>query len=367
MQRMKTTINRRTMQTPIKVLAIADMAGGVAISTVRAIWPLSGLNLRQQHDFNCAAIGLPDVAAALSGGERRKLEGYDLYVIVRGRGKIEKGFDPFEEFKGAGKVIYDTDDDLTDTHRDFGRGDWFINSVNYADMVTVTNDRLAGVIREHVDEAKTSIRVLPNLLHTDFYRDVSSKAERMIDGLTIGFLGTKTHFFDWYQSWEGVKQVLAEHPEVTLVFGGYRPEYAKEVPNNVFFAPMNIQKYPEMVRQLDIRICPLEPAEEEPFNLSKSPISALEAMAAARPVGKRMGGAVAVVSDHPVFQEDIRHRINGYVVKDGDWYSALKTLITNRKLRESMAVQGYRWVRANADAIRCTERRAKLYHDLVGR
>ena len=346
---------------PTRILGIAKTGGGLAISAVRAIWPLAALNRRP--DFTCMWMKPEDVALKANTDEGlQRLQGYDIYVQVRANATIEPGKNPMEPFlKDGAAHVYDIDDDLTGEHRDFGKQRGLTDTVGICDAVTCTNEYLSSQMGRY---GKPTY-VVPNALDVEWYEKSSMSTERDDSVLTIGLVGTPTHFFDWILVKDALLKIKQEFPEVRILCGGYRPAYLEEIADT-FYAPVPFMVYPSLLRQLDIRLCPLENPEKEPFNLSKSPISALEAMASSRQIRSgRAGGAVPICSDHPVFRETVQHKQTGLLVKDGDWYEAIRYVIKNKERREGMAMAGLRWVKKSASVYQTVDRWAEVYHTIL--
>jgi glycosyltransferase involved in cell wall biosynthesis len=291
-----------------------------------------------------------------AGEEHEKLGGYDLYILSRLHGPIADE-DPF--YFCTGRIVYEIDDDLTDTHRDFGEEKWIAGTVERVNAITASTPYLAELMGRY----DRPVFVCPNHLKTDFYRETSLAAERIDDRLTIGLVGTRTHWGDWIEVLPALKKIRDKYSEVQIVAIGYNPPYLENV-IHAFYGGLPFHQYPHLLRQIDIRICPLDPGDE--FNLSKSPISALEAMAAARPVGVKTGGAIPVCSDHPVFRGTV-NRGNGRLVKDGAWFPVLEELIRDKKGREALAVKGHRWVNKERSLEQGVKHWAHAFRTIVGR
>jgi glycosyltransferase involved in cell wall biosynthesis len=181
------------------------------------------------------------------------------------------------------------------------------------------------------------------------FSEVSQSAERVFGNkIVIGTISGRTKWGDLLLVKNALKRIAHDYPEVVIACGGYRPPYFEDIEGLNWFSSVKFEAFPGLLRQFDIRLLPLD--ADDLFNHSKSACGALEAMAAARSVGKRMGGAVPVVSgDLPVYKRVVSHRHNGLVVKDGKWYEAIAELIENITLRKKLSVQGLRWVKKNRD------------------
>lgn len=341
---------------PIRVLGIGNADKGLAITYLRMIWPMELLNKRP--DFDCSWITPEDLAKAIDQDGETLFDEFDLVVNLRVHGPIGKYPMPFLRAK---RVIYDIDDDMTDQTRVFGRGSWIRGLVKGVDAVTCTGPWLA----ERMGEFGKPVHILPNYVNTEWYRERSMASSRQLEGLTIGFAGTGTHFFDWMEPLEALKRIAVDYPEVKIVAVGSHPEYLRSLPKHLQMMGLPFEGYPALIRQLDIRLCPLEPPDVEPFNLCKSPISALEAMAAARPVNGSVGGCIPVVSDHPVFKGTVQTGTNGLVVTPDGWYDAIASLIEQEDLRQYLAIEGHEWVKQHADIRRHVGKWASVYREVV--
>lgn len=284
---------------------------------------------------------------------------HNLYCVSRLY--REAGLEDFVEacHRGGGKISFDTDDDLTEQFRELeGRGDEFIATLRRMDMVTVSTPHLKKVIGQFVG---AEVVVLPNHIDVGWFASESRKAERAVEGLTVGFLGTRSHYGDWHYPMEALRRIKREHPEVNIVVGGYLPEYLKD--EALFIRGVPYVHYPKMMRQFDIVLCSLD--HEDEFNKSKSAIKALEAMASARDVDGHTGGAVAVCTDIPVYRRVVNNRANGLLTSNDDWYTPVKELITNPRLRKGLAVGGWKWVNKNRDIRTGWRLWARAYNHLL--
>lgn len=337
---------------PARSIAVCAFGRGDActlgLTTYRALWPLEAL--AQRPDFGpCRFISQAEVREAMRTGRYAALtENYDLYVIQRLVAPDTAGAaEFFGRLRANGaKIVFETDDDLTDEHRWVGYGEWLEQTLAHVDAITVSTPALA----RRMERYGKPIYVAVNRIKTGWFAEVSLQAERLFkEQLVVGLVGTRTHWGDWHRVLDALKRIQREYPDVVIAVAGYNPPYFRCLGKQlVEFAGVPFEIYPAIIRQFDIRLCPLDPAD--PFNAAKSAVAALEAMAGARPVGKRLGGAIPVVQrgvKH--YQRVVAHRHNGIVVRDEDWYSALAELIEDHALRRKLSVNGLRWVRRHRD------------------
>lgn len=297
-----------------------------------------------------------------SFGERsdRALEA-DIFMVSRLYRR--EGLDLFMDkvHSLGGLAVFDTDDDLTEEFRALdGRGDEFIYTMGSMDAVTASTPYLASRMREYL---KRDVTVLPNHIDVGWFSQVSRLGQRLpqLDGITVGMLGTSSHYGDWHYPVDALKRLKRElNGKLTVIVGGFVPDYLHDVALSIAAVPYS--QYPVMVRQFDIVLCSLDGNDR--FNLSKSAVKALEAMASARPVGAVLGGAVPVCTDMPVYRRAIVHGKNGFLVRDNDWYSIIKELVTNDQLRQRVSCAGLKWVTKNRDMHTGWKRWSRLYHSL---
>ena len=341
----------------MRVLGISKGGGAMGISVPRLLWPLRELNKRP--DFFCRAVGDTEIRNMILAQTESQLDGYDLYVFSRVQGQ---GPCPFEKALAQGaRFVYETDDDLTDDYRAQGWEPWVRQTVAWCDAVTTSTEPLA----DQMGRYKKPVYVLPNYIDTTWYSSVSQSTRRIEDGLTIGLAGTQTHFFDWCEVLEALIHIREKYPHVNVACLGYKPAYMDQVPGLIHFAPVPFQAYPALLRQIDIRLCPLDMKDR--FNYSKSDIAAIEAMAAGREVRhKRLGGAIPVCGRGSIYEQSVQDGVNGLLVEDGGWEEGIERLITDKGLRTRLSVQGYNWVRENRDLAQGTRLWAEAYKEIGG-
>jgi glycosyltransferase involved in cell wall biosynthesis len=238
-------------------------------------------------------------------------------------------------------------------------GDEFVETIRAMDLLTVSTPHLSKRMEEYVGYRPP---VLPNHIDVGWFKEMSYSADRQFEGLTVGFLGTSSHYGDWEYPIEALKRLKEEH-EITVTVGGYFPDYLEGIAEKISGVPYRY--YPMLMRQFDIVLCALDP--EDMFNKSKSAVKALEAMASARDINGKVGGAIPVCTDMPVYRRCVRHGVNGMLVSDDDWYTPIKDLITDERKRKRLAIQGHRWVTKNRDVKKGHVRWSRVYRDLMRR
>ncbi len=322
----------------------SEVTGISAINYYRAVSPLQHLAKDPRHKIEI--LGQKEIRAIVEEGRSNDLLGRDLYLTSRlfaGRAGRHEFIDVLHRHGGI--VVFDTDDDLTDDFRDLGRGDDFKGVLRDVDYVTVSTPYLRDRLEAHTKHRPV---VLPNHVDVGWFSGESYHTERQHKGLTIGFIGTASHYADWKFPMGALHRLAREHPDITILAAGYSPDYLSSLPNFHELDPVPYVMYPQLMRQFDIVCCSLD--AEDGFNMSKSSIKALEAMAAARrlPNGK-VGGAVPACTNVKVYRRTVQNKHNGLLIDNSEWYEALSLLIDDHRLRHRLAVQGLAWVTKNRD------------------
>lgn len=156
-------------------------------------------------------------------------------------------------------------------------------------------------------------------------------APKQDDGLVrIAYLsGTPSHNKDFATITEPLCRILAEFPQVRLVLAGpldtndALAAYANQI-IRVPFAPR--KEYFATVAAADITVAPLEIGNA--FCEAKSELKFFEA---------GLFGVPTVASRTGTFEEAVTDGTDGFVADtDEEWYQKLRTLVTNRDLRQQM-------------------------------
>lgn len=278
---------------------------------------------------------------------------YDLYVLSRVAPRLPG---VAEEIGKIGKIVWDTDDELTMLHRnaeDIIYANFMEELLGYCVAITSTTPYLAKLYGERYGKP---YHVLPNCLQPSFWAD----RERENDTLTIGVCGGSSHYADWRLVDDALRRVAREFP-VKITVGGYLPDYLDR--KGITYIPWGpYEDLPDMVRQFDIGLCPLPKTE---FNMCKSGIKALEYMASARDVQGKQGGVAVLASNMPVYRRVVNNKSNGLLVNDDEWYEAIKTVIEDEFLRWKLQQRGLQWVKKHRNVENEAQRWVKFYRKVV--
>jgi glycosyltransferase involved in cell wall biosynthesis len=309
-----------------------------AVEIYRITMPFMHIN--NNSGESCAWMTLRRAAALLQTHDTGQVFDNDIVVLHR---TLAVDPDAGETLINAlrvhgAKVVYEADDDYSGNFReaDSVAGRTWKPYIAHADAVTVTTKSLATLAKQ---ASGKPVYVLPNAIEYDKFTAAAMQAKREVEGLTIMLVGTKTHYHDWEVLKAVLPKLLADYPEVTLLVGGYLPDYL-EATGLGFLPPVHYSQYPEMLAQADILCAPLDPDDQ--FNRSKSPIKAVEGWCAARAVGKRLGGCAVIASNCVSYRGTVQNRNNGLLVKHTPeaWDKALRRLIEDRHLRQTLQVKG---------------------------
>ena len=310
--------------------------------------------IMQAYDI-LAAKGYP--VAYIPYGMARRLvqegqlhpEQFDIFVMCRAAvGTVDKRLIQFMEMvhESGRKLIYETDDDYTNVHRRTTEGD-AVAVARACDAVTTTTPHLARVLRQH----NRHVHILPNAINPDIWDQVGRHNE---DHITIGLSGTGTHFEDY----KLVKDTLFRLAEtygdrVRFLLMGYKPYYLEDLPNMDFIGFVPYPNYARNLALVDIGLCPLVP--DDPFNLAKSAVKALEYMAA---------GAAVVAQNMPVYRRVVNQRHNGLLAGD-HWYEPIALLVEDQQLRRKLAKQARAWVNKHRNIRTLARKWYRVYEEVM--
>ena len=147
------------------------------------------------------------------------------------------------------------------------------------------------------------------------------------------FSGSITHNSDLFMIKSVLIKILKEFKNVQILLMGELnyPDYLKDFHSKVIFHKfIDWRNLPEIISNVDINIVPLE---NNIFNSAKSENKWVEASLVKVPT---------IVSNVGIFKQIIKHNETGLLCSDlNDWYISLKTLISNKYLREILGENAY--------------------------
>lgn len=188
-------------------------------------------------------------------------------------------------------------------------------------LVTVTTDALAAVVKEHTD---APVAVLPNCIDLSVFGNPVDQSSYS----SIGWGGSTTHHGD-IAPVAGLLRRAADRTDAEFVTIGadYSSLIKARKQRHVGWQKEIYDFY--LTLDFNVGVAPLA---DNTFNLSKSPLKALEY--AAR-------GIVTVASDVGPYSGFVRHGETGFLVKeDHEWEKYVRRLANDPVLRNKMAKNG---------------------------
>jgi glycosyltransferase involved in cell wall biosynthesis len=255
-------------------------------------------------------------------------------------------------------VVAEYDDDYWTGSRDLGHKypELTRKLLSEVDAVTVSTPHLRKITQRYA--AGTPVYILPNSVMFSEWQGHERWDFWEEDAVVLGLTGSITHGKDWEVLEDVLPRVLKENGNVALLLSGFVPDYLKPLldkyPGRVFAQDhfVDYMKYPAIVRQADITLCPVDP--EDPFNWAKSGIKAIEGMAAGRLLSNgKTGGAAVIASPLDYYKRVVGSRNKrGIIVEHTpeSWYQAITLLVKDRGRRERYGKKGRAWVYTNRAA-----------------
>jgi len=179
------------------------------------------------------------------------------------------------------------------------------------------------------EEGKVQILNLHGLSSIPAYWVNPNKGNEKGRVVRIGYSGTPSHREDWETiRYQFEKLIKKYESKIWIVFIGDKYFYDKTVnaPGRKIHVPVSqYQMYLYHLRNVDIGLAPLTP---NMFNMSKSPIKAIE---------YAMWGVPAVLPHYVTYTREFTSEVNCLTYYNGqEWFEAMEELINNQQLRENM-------------------------------
>lgn len=255
--------------------------------------------------------------------------------------------------EGRAKLVLEIDDNLFDVDASNGPAFAFYKpetlkrlrrNIAVADLVTVTTEPLAQVMRRH----NPNVVVLPNCVPASLLEHPRPVADRF----TVGWSGGPSHRLDMAEARDELSRFLRRHTAAGLhLMGGAWPEFLKAMPRDRVRVTSWIDSVPAFHAAIDfdVAVAPLRPSV---FNASKSSLRCLQAAALGIPV---------VASSYGPYAEFVEHDSTGLLVsRPHQWATYLRVLYADPELRDAMGAK------ARALAAQHTiERNVHLWEDAL--
>ncbi len=232
----------------------------------------------------------------------------------------------------------------------------FLEQLRHSDCLIVSTQELKNVYSPFAER----IEVIPNGI--DFETFPANRPNDS-DTVRIGLFGSNTHYNDWKEINDVIRQILKENPKVTLVtntVGKALPDYMVDLVGNAqveIHEPVSISGYHEWLADKRIDIC-VAPLADTKFNKSKSNIKYLEFGAL---------GVPGVFSDEPPYQS-VKHGETGFRASNAkDWFKYLNRLILDDPLRKRMGKEARNHVEKDFNMKVLADKYAKTLLDVEDR
>lgn len=232
---------------------------------------------------------------------------------------------------GRPKLVFELDDNLWDIEASSPAAHAFFNgpgilddlnaNIRAADVVTVTVEALADVVRPH----NPTVEVIPNYLPQWLLEHERPQQEGKV---TIGWGGSSTHQMDWDVCGQQVRRYLDRAP-ANVEFHTMGNDYSKQfrIPRDRVRVTPWTNSVPEYWRSIDYDIM-LAPLRAAIFNQGKSNLRVLEAAFLGIPV---------IASDYGPYAEFVEHGVTGLLARhDHDWGRHLRALVEDPAMRAEM-------------------------------
>jgi glycosyltransferase involved in cell wall biosynthesis len=200
--------------------------------------------------------------------------------------------------------------------------------LNLADVVTTTNETLAGSYRER---GAVDVRIVENFVATEFIAQAARERPRG-DRLAIGWVAAGEHMHDVNELGlrDTLRRLLDAHEEIEIHSVGVDLGLDRDRYRYLGYVPF--RELPALVAGFDIGIAPIV---DEPFNRARSNIKLKEYGILgipwlASPIGPYAG---------------LGEREGGRLVEDDGWYDAIERLVQRPRERRKLAKRGLRWAR----------------------
>ncbi len=206
----------------------------------------------------------------------------------------------------------------------------FRHAMSHCDVVVASTDHLAHQARTF----HANVHVIRNALSEDYLRlsdqVYSNKTTGNVDcgsnAVVIAYLsGSQSHDRDFNVVQHSLITLLREHKNIKLLLVGpvSVSDELQSLHAQVEQRPLiDYSEFPSIFEEIDINLVPLD--TNDPFCHSKSELKYIEAGAC---------GVPTIASPTDTYQQVIEDGVNGVVVDENNWHSALEKLVSNPELR----------------------------------
>lgn len=270
--------------------------------------------------------GLAETAVDFGRFQKEFVDWADIIVVQRVLGETIKHMIHYSHMKGK-KVVFDLDDNVWKfpDSPEFKHGSSGVvpgettEVIRSCDGVTVSTQAIADSVRKEAGDMPISI--LPNSLDFSKWKQLEVRQEHFL----VGWAGGHYHVQDLEMIVPGVKTIIDQNKNVTLVFLGCCPmQLLVDNPGRVFLQEfVNVELFVKTmaVMRFDIGLAPLFPTE---FAKSRSNLRLLQYSALAIPT---------VLSDWGEYGRLVDEGFPAIVANNGDWGKVVQELIDDSEKR----------------------------------
>ncbi|GAO43785.1 hypothetical protein [Flavihumibacter petaseus] len=259
------------------------------------------------------------------------------------------------------KIVVDLDDwvELPVRHPLYehfrnGYAKLILDHLRFADLVTVTTDRLAKKVRPY----NANVLVIPNALPYGEDQFAPTDVEKP-DKFTFVYAGQSSHLEDIRMLTNPFNRIR-QLPDIAFSMAGYQSSPVWKKMEAVFHGMPGYTRIPnqpltEYMNIYDQAHCSLVPLLDNHFNWHKSNLKILEASAKKIP---------AIVSHVPPYSDDADAPVL-WVKRQSDWYEHVRYLSKNPTAGQEMGEQLHEWAREKYDLHKWNQVRFEAYSELL--
>jgi glycosyltransferase involved in cell wall biosynthesis len=224
-------------------------------------------------------------------------------------------------------VVYDIDDPIFLSHQSPTSG-WFsllkfpgkTHSLMRRSNLVIAINR---VIADYAARFNPSVAVIPNFVDTDRYRPTNGSPARHAGPIRLVWMGSRSTMPNLAVLAEPLRRLQRDHPVQIRIVGVGQA--------NLPGVEFDMRQWSAASEIGDLQDCDvgLVPVPDDPWNRWKFFLKVVQYMAVGLPVvASRVGSNPDVILDG----------VNGFLASSADeWYERLRSLVTNRALRERLA------------------------------
>lgn len=246
------------------------------------------------------------------------------------------------------KVIYDLDDNMwqipefNPAAKILGQyREGFAACMQWTDLVTVSTKQLAQVVRKYTKGLVNPAtgKAIPVVVTENRMDCRLFSAPKRIDGLIVGWAGSSSHAGDLEVMYDGLKECIAEFPEVTFQFRGMEPAKEMRQYGNVQFRLWTpVPEFCLRMPQWGWTVA-LAPLVDHEFNSSKSCIKMMEAAWCKVPC---LASWVDPYDRFTSYDPELRWLL---CAGRSNWAPKIRELINDKARRDDLGVRAYNVLR----------------------